>query len=99
MEVRNKATSIDLFSLKTPQMRAFHMAWFSFFLCFFAWFGIAPLMAVVRDRTNTSVAPHAGCSTSSNSACLTPVTINCFITGPILIHQRPHEDTRVHPGR
>ena len=50
MEVRNKATSIDLFSLKTPQMRAFHMSWFSFFLCFFAWFGIAPLMAVVREE-------------------------------------------------
>ena len=47
MEVRNKATSIDLFSLKTPQMRAFHMSWFAFFLCFFAWFGIAPLMGVI----------------------------------------------------
>ena len=50
MEVRNKATSIDLFSLRTPQMRAFHMSWFAFFLCFFAWFGIAPLMAVVREE-------------------------------------------------
>ncbi len=50
MEVRNKATSIDLFSLKTRQMRAFHMSWFAFFLCFFAWFGIAPLMAVVREE-------------------------------------------------
>jgi len=50
MDVRNKATSIDLFSLKTPQMRAFHMSWFAFFLCFFAWFGIAPLMAVVREE-------------------------------------------------
>ncbi|MBZ0171095.1 MAG: MFS transporter, partial [Phycisphaerales bacterium] len=50
MEVSNKATSINLFSLKTRQMRAFHMSWFSFFLCFFAWFGIAPLMAVVRDE-------------------------------------------------
>ncbi len=50
MEVKNKATSIDLFSLKTRPMRAFHMTWFSFFLCFFAWFGIAPLMAVVREE-------------------------------------------------
>lgn len=31
-------------------MRAFHMAWLAFFLCFFAWFGIAPLMTVVRDE-------------------------------------------------
>jgi NNP family nitrate/nitrite transporter-like MFS transporter len=52
MDVRNKATRIDLFSLRTPQMRAFHMSWFAFFLCFFAWFGIAPLMAVVREELN-----------------------------------------------
>jgi len=50
MDVKNKATRIELFSLKTPQMRAFHMSWFAFFLCFFAWFGIAPLMAIVRDE-------------------------------------------------
>ncbi len=56
MEVRNKATSIELFSLKTPQMRAFHMTWFSFFLCFFAWFGIAPLMAVVREELSLTKA-------------------------------------------
>ncbi|PRY73197.1 NarK family nitrate/nitrite MFS transporter [Halomonas ventosae] len=49
MEIRNKANRIRLFTLKTPQMRAFHFSWFAFHLCFFGWFGIAPLMAVVRD--------------------------------------------------
>lgn len=49
-----KATRIDLFSFRTPQMRAFHMSWFAFFLCFLAWFGIAPLMAVVRDEMGLS---------------------------------------------
>ena len=44
-----KATRIRLFSFDTPQMRTFHLTWFAFFLCFFGWFGIAPLMAVVRD--------------------------------------------------
>ena len=44
-----KATSIRLFSFSTPQMRTFHLTWFAFFLCFFGWFGIAPLMAVVRE--------------------------------------------------
>lgn len=52
MEVKNKATKISLFNFSTPQMRAFHMSWFSFFLCFFAWFGIAPLMVIVRDELN-----------------------------------------------
>ena len=50
MEVTSKATRIRLFSIDTPQMRAFHMTWFAFFLCFFAWFGIAPLMTIVRDE-------------------------------------------------
>jgi NNP family nitrate/nitrite transporter-like MFS transporter len=44
----NRATRIQLFSLKTAPMRAFHAAWLAFFLCFFAWFGIAPLMPVIR---------------------------------------------------
>ena len=48
METTGKAARIRLFSVSTPQMRAFHMSWFAFFLCFFAWFGIAPLMGVVR---------------------------------------------------
>ncbi|MDF1744564.1 MAG: MFS transporter [Gimesia sp.] len=50
MEIHNKATRITLFNFSTPQMRAFHMSWFAFFLCFFAWFGIAPLMKVVREE-------------------------------------------------
>lgn len=45
-----KAVRIDLLEFKTPPMRAFHMAWFAFFICFFAWFGVAPLMSVVRGE-------------------------------------------------
>ncbi|HEX2870018.1 MAG TPA: MFS transporter [Polyangiaceae bacterium] len=43
-----KADKIRLFSFNTPQMRAFHMTWVAFFLCFFGWFGLAPLMPLVR---------------------------------------------------
>ncbi len=46
----NKATRIDLLSFSSPQMRAFHLTWAAFFLCFFGWFGIAPMMAIVRDE-------------------------------------------------
>jgi MFS transporter, NNP family, nitrate/nitrite transporter len=46
----SKATRIKVASFSTPQMRAFHMAWIAFFACFFAWFGIAPLMKVVRSE-------------------------------------------------
>ncbi len=50
MNGSRQAARIDLFSLATPQMRAFHMTWLAFFLCFFAWFGIAPLMPLVREE-------------------------------------------------
>ena len=43
-----KATRIQLFSFATPQMRAFHMSWLAFFVCFFAWFAVAPLMPVIK---------------------------------------------------
>lgn len=45
-----KATRIDLFSLGTPQMRAFHITWLAFFVCFFAWFAVAPLMPVIKGE-------------------------------------------------
>lgn len=44
-----KATSINLLDFKTPPMRAFHMTWWAFFACFTAWFGVAPMMAVIRE--------------------------------------------------
>src|SRR3954469_22764696 len=47
MEVR--ATRLELFRFNTIPMRAFHLAWMAFFVCFFAWFAVAPLMPVIRD--------------------------------------------------
>jgi MFS transporter, NNP family, nitrate/nitrite transporter len=49
VEIKNKATRIELLNFSSPQMRAFHITWLAFFFCFFGWFGIAPLMAVVRE--------------------------------------------------
>ena len=44
-----RATRIRLLTFSTAPMRAFHLSWIAFFLSFVAWFGIAPLMAIVRD--------------------------------------------------
>jgi NNP family nitrate/nitrite transporter-like MFS transporter len=46
----SKATRIGLLDFKSVPMRAFHITWITFFLCFFGWFGIAPLMPVVREN-------------------------------------------------
>ena len=48
-ELGGKATSINLKSFASPHMRTFHLTWLAFFLCFFGWFGIAPLLGEVRD--------------------------------------------------
>ncbi|MGB0959849.1 MAG: MFS transporter [Halocynthiibacter sp.] len=52
MELQNKATSLwrNFFNVRMVQIRTFHMTWFAFFSCFFAWFGIAPLMIIVREE-------------------------------------------------
>ncbi len=45
----SKATKINLLDFKSAPMRAFHVTWMTFFVCFFGWFGIAPLMPIVRE--------------------------------------------------
>lgn len=50
LEPSSKATKIELLNLRSTPMRTFHITWIAFFLCFFGWFGIAPLMAYVRDE-------------------------------------------------
>ena len=50
MDIRHKATAIRLLDFHSVPMRTFHMTWVAFFLCFFGWFGIAPLMPVIRDE-------------------------------------------------
>lgn len=50
----SKATRIELFHLRTPQMRAFHLSWLAFFACFFAWFAVAPLMPLIKGEFHLS---------------------------------------------
>lgn len=54
MALQSKATRIELFSLKTVQMRAFHLTWLAFFICFFAWFACAPLMPLIKGELGLS---------------------------------------------
>jgi MFS transporter, NNP family, nitrate/nitrite transporter len=49
-----KETRIRLLSFSTPAMRAFHMSWLAFFVCFFAWFAVAPLMPVIKAEFGLS---------------------------------------------
>jgi MFS transporter, NNP family, nitrate/nitrite transporter len=44
----DRSTEIKLCSFKRPHMRAFHVNWFGFFMAFFIWFAIAPLLTEIK---------------------------------------------------
>ncbi len=64
-----KATALwsNFRKLSMPQIRTFHMTWFAFFLCFLAWFGIAPLMKVVSAELQLTADQKNWCFIASVS--------------------------------
>lgn len=51
----HKATKLKLLSFARPHMRCFHGSWM-FFVAFFIWFSIAPLLPVVQKSWNLTAA-------------------------------------------
>jgi MFS transporter, NNP family, nitrate/nitrite transporter len=45
-------TRLNVFSAKGIQMKTFHITWLTFFVCFFGWFGLAPLMPTIKEDLN-----------------------------------------------
>lgn len=70
MQLQNQSTRLwsRFFRFDLPQIRTFHLTWFAFFLCFFAWFGIAPLMAVVREELSLTRSQVGWCIIASVAA-------------------------------
>lgn len=50
----DKANEIKLLNFSRPHMRAFHFSWWSFFIAFFIWFAIAPLLGEIQDTLSLS---------------------------------------------
>ncbi|RVU00359.1 MFS transporter [Mucilaginibacter limnophilus] len=50
--MENQLIKLNIFSIKGVQMRTFHITWLMFFVCFFGWFGLAPLMPTIRTELN-----------------------------------------------
>ena len=75
----NKANNIELFSFTTPQMRAFHLTWMAFFVCFFAWFACAPLMPIIKGEFGLTMAQVA----NINIAAVAITILVRLIVGPM----------------
>lgn len=53
-EPQKPLQKLNIFSVKGIQMRSFHITWLTFFFCFFGWFGVAPLMPLIREQLHLS---------------------------------------------
>ena len=62
--------SLKIFSWKGIQMQTFHITWITFFFCFFGWFGIAPLMKIVKDDLGLTKAQIGNIIIASVSATI-----------------------------
>jgi len=54
----DRAVEIQLGSMARPHMRAFHLAWMAFFVAFFTWFALTPLLseiAISLDLTKQEI--------------------------------------------
>lgn len=82
-----KADKIALFTFNTPQMRAFHLTWMAFFVCFFAWFACAPLMPVIKGEFGLSMAQIA----NINIAAVAITILVRLIVGPLCDRYGPRK--------
>src|SRR5450830_762274 len=83
----SKANRIELFSMASPQMRAFHLTWMAFFVCFFAWFACAPLMPVIKGQLGLTVEQIA----NINIAAVAVTILVRLIIGPLCDRYGPRK--------
>ena len=76
---QDKATTFKLTSFRRPHMRAFHFAWFGFFMAFVSWFAFAPLMnEIEKDLGMTQNEVY-----NANISSVSSTVLSRFIVGPL----------------
>jgi len=75
----DKAAEIKLCSFARPHMRAFHCSWWTFFVAFFIWFAIAPLLSEVRTTLDISKQDIW----TSNICSVAGTIVMRFVLGPL----------------
>ena len=56
LSIEKPLEKLNVLRFSGVQMRTFHITWLTFFACFFAWFGLAPLMPTIRVELGLSKA-------------------------------------------
>jgi NNP family nitrate/nitrite transporter-like MFS transporter len=74
-----RATRLRLLNFTTIPMRAFHLTWMAFFVCFFAWFAVAPLMPAIRADLQLTPAQIA----NINIAAICVTIVVRMLIGPL----------------
>lgn len=75
---QDRATEIQLCSLKRPHMRAFHFAWWSYHVAFLMWFSISPLLKEVQKSLDISTEEIW----TSSITAVTGTIVMRFVLGP-----------------
>ncbi|KAG6963920.1 hypothetical protein JG688_00007944 [Phytophthora aleatoria] len=75
----DKATEIRLFSFQRPHMRAFHYSWLSFFIAFFGWFSIPPIMPTIKKQLKLTEDQVS----NTNIVSLASTILGRLIVGPL----------------
>jgi Major Facilitator Superfamily len=75
----DRAVDIPLYSAARPHMRAFHISWIAFFVSFFVWFSISPLLGEIATTLRLT---HEQIWTSSCLAVASSA-ITRIVVGPL----------------
>ena len=67
---KDRAVEIQLASFARPHMRAFHLAWLAFFVAFFTWFALTPLLSEIArslDLTKEEIWTSSICGVAGSA--------------------------------
>nr|QPB67290.1 nitrate transporter 2 [Bangia sp. ESS1] len=80
VDEKNRATKLIIWQFNRPHMRAFHFAWSSFFLAFFGWFALAPLLPTIKEENDWL---NDDSALDSNIIGVAGTVMMRFVAGPV----------------